>query len=140
MIRILQAWFHIWIHTWQKKMEETMTFIISIMESPPSSMHWFVTTKISIWYVVTSRNMEKMQWKSNGCLRCPCMEERVLQTSFQLNWKPGQVELGAKRVELETGKNQVEAIGLYERSGYRRIPNYGQYTGLEARIYFERPR
>lgn len=28
---------------------------------------------------------------------------------------------------LETGKRQPEAIRLYEKAGYRRIPNYGQY-------------
>jgi GNAT superfamily N-acetyltransferase len=47
-------------------------------------------------------------------------------------------ELGAKRVVLETGKKQVEAVRLYERSGYCRIPNYGQYVGIENSICFEK--
>jgi GNAT superfamily N-acetyltransferase len=36
-------------------------------------------------------------------------------------------EVGMKRVVLETGTPQPEAIGLYERAGYTRIPNYGYY-------------
>ena len=81
-MRILQVWFHSWMHIWQKRMGGTMTFTISITESPQSSMHWFVTKKINLWHVVPSRNMEKMQWKSSGCLRCLSIEEGVLLDSF----------------------------------------------------------
>ncbi len=35
---------------------------------------------------------------------------------------------------LETGKKQPEAIRLYEKSGYERIPNYGQYAGVENSV------
>jgi GNAT superfamily N-acetyltransferase len=41
------------------------------------------------------------------------------------------VELGFKQTILETGFKQLEAIRLYEKSGYTRIPNYGQYIGVE---------
>lgn len=37
-------------------------------------------------------------------------------------------EAGARRMVLETGTVQPEAIELYRSSGYRRIPNYGHYT------------
>jgi len=47
-------------------------------------------------------------------------------------------ELGAKQLVLETGKKQQEAIRLYERSGYQRIPNYGQYVGIENSVCFEK--
>lgn len=47
-------------------------------------------------------------------------------------------ELGAKQVVLETGKKQVEAISLYERSGYERITNYGQYIGIKTSVCFEK--
>jgi putative acetyltransferase len=35
---------------------------------------------------------------------------------------------------LETGMKQPEAIRLYEKSGYVRIPNYGQYAGVENSV------
>jgi len=39
---------------------------------------------------------------------------------------------------LETGKKQPEAIGLYQKSGYKLIPNYGQYAGIENSVCFEK--
>ncbi|MEI6815488.1 MAG: GNAT family N-acetyltransferase [Bacteroidota bacterium] len=35
---------------------------------------------------------------------------------------------------LETGKRQMEAIGLYMKSGYEVIPNYGQYIEMENSV------
>jgi GNAT superfamily N-acetyltransferase len=48
------------------------------------------------------------------------------------------VKLGYRRVRLETGIRQPEAIGLYERSGYRRIPNFGIYAGSAVSVCFEK--
>ena len=39
---------------------------------------------------------------------------------------------------LETGKKQPEAIALYKRNGYKTIPNYGQYAGVENSVCFEK--
>jgi GNAT superfamily N-acetyltransferase len=36
-------------------------------------------------------------------------------------------ELGARRVVLETGEKQPEAMRLYETSGYQRITGFGHY-------------
>jgi len=47
-------------------------------------------------------------------------------------------ELDNKKCVLETGKNQPEAIALYLKNGYRVIPNYGQYQGIENSICFEK--
>jgi putative acetyltransferase len=35
--------------------------------------------------------------------------------------------LGAGRIKLETGPRQPEAITVYERAGFARIPNYAPY-------------
>ena len=48
------------------------------------------------------------------------------------------VELSCTKCVLETGKKQPEAIRMYERNGYKRIPNYGQYVGVENSICFEK--
>lgn len=47
-------------------------------------------------------------------------------------------ELGFEKCILETGKKQTEAIGLYHKNGYTRIPNYGQYAGVENSLCFEK--
>lgn len=47
-------------------------------------------------------------------------------------------ELGISRCVLETGINQPEAIAMYHRCGYQRIPNYGQYAGVENSVCFEK--
>ncbi|MDX2248375.1 MAG: GNAT family N-acetyltransferase [Bacteroidia bacterium] len=47
-------------------------------------------------------------------------------------------ELSCERCVLETGKKQPEAIKLYEKSGYVRIPNYGQYLNVENSVCFEK--
>jgi putative acetyltransferase len=35
---------------------------------------------------------------------------------------------------LETGKNNPEAIALYQKSGYEIIPNYGQYENVDTSV------
>jgi len=47
-------------------------------------------------------------------------------------------ELSCTKCVLETGKRQPEAIRLYEKCGYNRIPNYGQYIGIENSVCFEK--
>jgi putative acetyltransferase len=43
-------------------------------------------------------------------------------------------ELKYRHCILETGKKQPEAIKLYEKSGYGRINNYGQYAGVDNSV------
>lgn len=47
-------------------------------------------------------------------------------------------ESGYARCVLETGKKQPEAIQLYEKSGYSRIKNFGQYQGIENSLCFQK--
>lgn len=39
---------------------------------------------------------------------------------------------------LETAIKQPEAIRVYEREGYSRIPNYGQYIGVEISLCMQK--
>lgn len=48
-------------------------------------------------------------------------------------------EIGMTSCVLETGFKQPEAIRLYERSGYERISNYGQYIGVENSVCMQKP-
>ncbi|MBE7174984.1 MAG: GNAT family N-acetyltransferase [Mucilaginibacter polytrichastri] len=45
-------------------------------------------------------------------------------------------ELDSTRCILETGLRQTAAIRLYEKSGYARIENYGQYAGVANSVCF----
>jgi putative acetyltransferase len=47
-------------------------------------------------------------------------------------------ELGMKSCVLETGQKQPEAIRLYQKSGYVRIPNYGQYANMENSVCMQK--
>lgn len=47
-------------------------------------------------------------------------------------------ELGYAAVRLGTGVRQPEAISLYESSGYRRIPLFGDYEGAELCVCYEK--
>jgi len=47
-------------------------------------------------------------------------------------------ELGYQKCVLETGKRQEDAVALYQKNGYRVIPNYGQYIGVENSVCFEK--
>ena len=77
------------------------------------------------------------------------MEVKRMYTSPEFRGKgiAGQVlgelerwaaELGYGKYILETGLKQPEAIALYTKSGYRVIPNYGQYANVENSVCFEK--
>jgi putative acetyltransferase len=46
--------------------------------------------------------------------------------------------LGIRVLRLETGFKQHEAVGLYERAGYRRIPCFGAYADGAVSICYEK--
>lgn len=47
--------------------------------------------------------------------------------------------LGAGRIKLETGPRQPEAIAVYERAGFSRIPNYSPYDRWELSCCYAKP-
>lgn len=47
-------------------------------------------------------------------------------------------ELGYNRCVLETGGTMQDAIKLYEKCEFRRIPNYGQYVEVDDSVCFEK--
>ena len=46
--------------------------------------------------------------------------------------------LDAERIVLETGDRQPEAMALYERSGFRRIPAFGEYVDSPLSVCMEK--
>ncbi len=61
-----------------------------------------------------------------------------IATSVLRELEKWATELSYKKCMLETGKRQPEAIGLYKKNGYKIIPNYGQYAGIENSLCFEK--
>ena len=47
-------------------------------------------------------------------------------------------ELNCKKCVLETGKRQPEAVGLYQKAGYKIIPNFAQYKDMENSVCFDK--
>ena len=45
---------------------------------------------------------------------------------------------GIRIARLETGTRQPEALALYERCGYRRIPPFGDYREDPLSVFFEK--
>ena len=45
-------------------------------------------------------------------------------------------EAGWRRLLLETGNGQPDAIRFYTREGYERIDNFGSYAGVESSLCF----
>ncbi len=48
------------------------------------------------------------------------------------------IELKYEKSILETGLAQPEAIRLYTKNNYQRIPNYGQYEHVQTSVCFEK--
>ena len=46
---------------------------------------------------------------------------------------------GVRLIRLETGNHQDEAIGLYERMGFQRIPAFGDYRASPFNLFYEKP-
>ena len=61
----------------------------------------------------------------------PDFRKRGLATAIVKELEKWAKELNYKKAVLETSLEQNEALSVYEKSGYIRIPNYGQYIGVE---------
>ena len=46
--------------------------------------------------------------------------------------------VGAKRIVLETGERQREALALYQRYGYRQMAPFGEYVGAPLSVCMEK--
>ncbi|CAD0223463.1 GNAT family N-acetyltransferase [Chryseobacterium sp. D764] len=51
------------------------------------------------------------------------------------NWA---AELNFEKAVLETSQDLKSAISVYEKNGFYRIPNYGQYIGIEQSVCYEK--
>lgn len=61
---------------------------------------------------------------------------RGVSRQIMLGLEAAAAEAGYDWIVLETGVRQPEAIALYEKVGYDRIPNYGGYEGEDLSVCF----
>jgi len=68
----------------------------------------------------------------------PEYRKRGLGSSVVKELENWAVELNFKKAVLETSQDLKSAISVYERQGFHRIPNYGQYIGVEQSVCYEK--
>ena len=66
----------------------------------------------------------------------PTSRNRGIATQILNELEKWAEELLYAKTVLETGKGQPEAIALYKKRGYKLIPNYGQYAGVDNSLCF----
>lgn len=68
----------------------------------------------------------------------PEFRKRGLATAIVKELETWAKEMGYEKAVLESSLEQNEALSVYEKSGYQRIPNYGQYIGVDASVCYQK--
>lgn len=68
----------------------------------------------------------------------PNLRAKGIASSVLKELERWAAELGYSCCILETGVKQPEAIALYTKNNYHRIPNYGQYEHVADSVCFEK--
>ncbi len=66
----------------------------------------------------------------------PSARRRGVSRAVLVRLESEAARLGYRRLQLETGLRQPEAMALYETSAYHRIPNYGMYAASDLSACF----
>ncbi len=66
----------------------------------------------------------------------PSARRRGVSRAVLARLESEAIRLGYRRLQLETGLRQPEAMALYEASGYHRVPNYGMYAASDLSVCF----
>lgn len=69
----------------------------------------------------------------------PDFRKRGLATVIVKELEAWAKELNYTKAVLETSLKQNEAVAVYEKISYTRIPNYGQYIGVETSVCYTKP-
>ncbi|GAA2754207.1 GNAT family N-acetyltransferase [Amnibacterium kyonggiense] len=80
-----------------------------------------------------------VDWELKRLITVPEARGRGVGTLLVRTIEEDAAAAGATRVILQTGDRQPEAVGLYEKLGYRPIPAYPPYAGaVPEGLYFAR--
>lgn len=64
----------------------------------------------------------------------PAVRGRGFSRSILAALEDGALTLGIRRLVLETGPRQLQALALYRRAGFVVIPCFGEYTHSELSL------
>ncbi|MEJ5102502.1 GNAT family N-acetyltransferase [Chryseobacterium sp. MYb328] len=68
----------------------------------------------------------------------PEFRKRGLGSTIVKELESWAKEIGYKKAVLETSRDLMNAISVYEKSGFQQIPNYGQYIGVDSSVCYEK--
>lgn len=68
----------------------------------------------------------------------PDFRKKGLATTIVKELEFWAKEFNYTKAVLESSLEQNEALSVYEKSGYTRIPNYGQYIGIDKSVCYEK--
>lgn len=68
----------------------------------------------------------------------PDFRKKGLATTIVKELEIWAKEFNYTKAVLESSLEQNEALSVYEKSGYTRIPNYGQYIGIDKSVCYEK--
>lgn len=68
----------------------------------------------------------------------PKFRKKGLGTTIVCELENWAAESGYKKAILETSRTLKNAISVYEKSGFHRIPNYGQYIDIDDSVCYEK--
>jgi ribosomal protein S18 acetylase RimI-like enzyme len=60
---------------------------------------------------------------------------RGLARAMLIHLEQTAATAGADAIVLETGYQQPEAIALYRSAGYRDVPRFGHYAGVDGAVH-----
>ena len=76
--------------------------------------------------------------KSSACTSAPSSGVGATPRKMLKHLEELATAKGFSKVRLETGISQPEAIGLYERNGYYKIPPFGDYWDDPLSFFYEK--
>lgn len=97
-------------------------------------------------FLIARLDGEPVGWRSHGegtaelkrMYTAPAARGRGVARALLAAVERSAREQGRKRLILECGDRQPEAIGLYTSAGYERIPNFGFYKDEQGCLSFGR--
>lgn len=84
------------------------------------------------------KSIQSILWKSNVCMYFQNIGHLGIATKILSELESWMLSLGNTTSILETGIRQKDAIALYQKNHYIRIPSYGQYKNVENSVCFSK--